>query len=397
MSPYTYYPPKEQTVEKTNDSDEYLEDAIRKLFDDGASDSEIAIAIPDIASDFKLSTYDVQQIVRTLRKEYEEGEELNTVDLSALTKAAETRLSLENAFPKSLANAIATKCNSDRLDPIRPVQSLIPTLASQLGSRTCIVIKPAAHRKEEWREYPFISCIDIGNPSENKTQTNKTITAPLEAQQDESYQQYLKARDLYNECCRIARRAGSELPEEPQKPAKLFVTKGTAEGIMKRISELPPRSGMLYICDELAGLLAGADQYKNGKGNFKNTLLTAMTSPLTGTEERANNDNGEIIFNNHTLCISGSIQLSRIKHLFDPQYDESGLGSRFLCAYPDLPENFATWSETQVNIFGELNGLIRYLQEQGDPESDPIRCTMNKATQKRFIRRYESFRKIQQE
>ena len=171
--------------------------------------------------------------------------------------------------------------------------------------------------------------------------------------------------------------------------------KGTAEGIMKRISELPPRSGMLYVCDELAGLLAGADQYKNGKGNFKNTLLTAMTSPMTGTEERSNSDNGEIIFKDHTLCISGSIQLSRIKHLFDPQHDESGLGSRFLCAYPDLPDDFATWSETQVNIFGELDGLIRYLQEQGDPEADPIRCIMNRVTQKRFIKRYEAFRRIQ--
>ncbi|EKU97934.1 hypothetical protein Lepto7375DRAFT_7192 [Leptolyngbya sp. PCC 7375] len=391
----SHYPPKEQTVEKVNDSEQTIEDAIRELFDQGASESDIAIAIPDIAYEFDLSTYDVQRIVKALKQEYDNTQDLDTIDLSALAKAAETRLSLDKAFPKQLARAIDTKCDSDRLDPIRPVQSLIPTLGSQLGSRTCIVLKPAAHKAEEWREYPLISCIDIGNPSENKSQCNRTVTAPLFEQQKRNHQDYLRARDLYNECCRIARRAGNELPEEPKKPPKLYVTRGTAEGIMKRISELPPRSGMLYVCDELAGLLAGADQYKNGKGNFKNTLLTAMTSPMTGTEERSNSDNGEIIFNDHTLSITGSIQLSRIKHLFDPQYDESGLGSRFLCAYPDLPDDFEIWSETQVNIFGELDGLIQYLQDQGDHESEPIRCTMNRRTQKRFINRYEAFRRIQ--
>ncbi|MEM1256749.1 MAG: DUF3987 domain-containing protein [Cyanobacteria bacterium P01_H01_bin.21] len=388
------FPPK--TVKKDLD-DPTLEDAINELLDRGPSQSEIELTVPDLADEYATGTYDIRRIIQTIQKEQDAIEALETVDIDALANAAETQLSLDKAFPKQLARAISTKCNSDRLDPIRPVQSVLPVFASQLGSRVCIVIKPAAHKAEEWREYPLVSCIDIGNPSENKSQCNRTMTSPLSEQQKELHREYLKERDLYNECCRIARRQGNELPPEPKKPPKLFVTKGTAEGIMKRISELPPRSGMLYICDELAGLLAGADQYKNGKGNFKNTLLTTMTSPMTGTEERSNSDNGEIVFNDHTLSISGSIQLSRIKHLFDPQYDESGLGSRFLCAYPDLPEDFAIWSETKVNIFNELDGLIRYLQDQGDPDSEPVRCTMNRAARRRFIKRYEAFRRTQQE
>ena len=333
-----YYPEDED--EEFEEPELSIQDTVKRLLDRGVADSELAIAIPRIASEYKYSSYDVQQIVRTLKTEYDEDEKLTLIDLDQLATDAETNLVLRDAFPELLADAISTKCDSDRLDPIRPVQSLIPCIASQLGSRTCIVLKPAARHDEEWREYPLISCIDIGNPSEGKSQTNRTITAPLVAQQTERYNEYVKEKDLYNECCRMARRAGNELPEEPIKPPKLYVTGGTSEGIMKRISELPPRSGMLYICDELAGLLAGADQYKSGKGNFKNILLTAMTSPLSGTEERSNTENGEIIFRNHTLCISGSIQLSRIKHLFDPEYDESGLGSRFLCAYPDLPDDF---------------------------------------------------------
>ncbi|MFG6097356.1 DUF3987 domain-containing protein [Leptothoe sp. ISB3NOV94-8A] len=394
-----YYPPKtfKDSTEQDNELEEPIENRLQALIDEGASDSEIAIAIPRLAKEYGLNDYAVKQIIQSLQKEAEKRETREQVNVSELIEDENQKLDLNQVFPRALASAIATKCESDRLDPIRPTQSLIPCLASQLGSRVCIVLKPAVHKDEEWREYALISCIDIGNPSENKSQTNRTIAAPLTAQQNEQYNEYLKDKELYEECCRIARREGNELQPEPKRPPKLFVTGGTSEGIMKRISELPPRSGMLYICDELAGLLAGADQYKNGKGNFKNILLTAMTSPLKGTEERSSTDNGEIVFKDHTLCIAGSIQLSRIKHLFDPQYDESGLGSRFLCAYPDLPENFAIWSETLVNIFNELDGLTRYLQEQGDPESEPIRCKMNRAAQKRFIKRYEAFRRIQKD
>lgn len=391
-----YYSPKEPDKEDS-ELEEPIEDRLQALIDKGASDSEIAIAIPRLAKEYGLNDYAVNQILKALQKEDEDSENLEQVNVPSLIADANQKLELIKTFPKQLANAISTKCESDRLDPIRPVQSVLPVFASQLGSRVCIVIKPAAHKAEEWREYPLVSCIDIGNPSENKSQCNRTMTAPLSEQQKQDHREHLKDKELYEECCRIARREGNELQPEPKRPPKLFVTQGTAEGIMKRISELPPRSGMLYICDELAGLLAGADQYKNGKGNFKNILLTAMTSPMTGTEERSNNDNGEIVFNDHTLSITGSIQLSRVKHLFDPQYDESGLGSRFLCAYPDLPEDFAIWSETKVNIFNELDGLIRYLQDQGDPEFDPIRCTMNRAARRRFIKRYEAFRRTQQE
>ncbi|NET97632.1 DUF3987 domain-containing protein, partial [Okeania sp. SIO1H2] len=144
------------------------------------------------------------------------------------------------------------------------------------------------------------------------------------------------------------------------------------------------------------GLLAGADQYKKAKGNFRNTLLTAMSNPINGTEERSQNgDDTEIIFKDHVLCISGSIQPSRIQSLFDPRSDDSGLGSRFLCAYPKLPDDFHKWSHTQVNVYEELQGVLKYLQDIGEPEEDPITCTLDRKTQRQFIRKVEAFKLLQ--
>lgn len=390
------YPKKKPIRNKNPESDEEtLETTLKNFLMSGPSDVQIELAIPDFAEDFGVNAYSIRSILHSIKRELEDQEQAEDIDLDTLAKAAESELSLEMAFPKLLADAIATKCESDGLDPIRPVQSLLPCLASQLGSKTSILLKPAHKKEEEWNEYALISCIDIGNPSEGKSQTNRTITAPLVTQQNREFDHYARELDIYEQGCQIAKVAGTELPDPPERPYKLFVTGGTSEGIMKRISELPPRFGMLYICDELAGLLSGADQYKSGKGNFKNTLLTAMTSPLTGTEERSNIENGEITFLRQTLCICGSIQLNRVKHLFDPEYDESGLGSRFLCAYPNLPESFAKWSDTQVNIYSELEGLIEYLQDVGDSEDEPIQCVMDRKTHKRFTRRVETFRKIQ--
>ena len=392
-----YYPPEEKTIEETNETDEYLEDAIRKLFDEGASDSDIAIAIPDIAYEFDLSSYDVQRIVRTLKEEYEENEELKGIDLKTLADAVKTSdISLRKIFPKALAKALETKCESDKLDPMRPVQSLLPMIGSQLGTRTHILIKLAVDIEDDWIAYPFVSCIDIGTPSTGKTQTNKTITKPLIKQHDEKVAEYLRDREIYEENCRIARRSGNELQPEPKEPPELFVNGGTAEGILRKISELPPKAGMFYICDEAAGLISGADQYKNGKGDFKNKLLSAMSNPLKGVDARSSKENELIPFRKQSLSISGSIQPDRIKQLFDPNSDISGLASRFLCAYPRLPDDFDQWSETKVELFNELNGLVEYLQSVGSTDTE-IRCVMDRSTYKKFVARILACRRIQKD
>ena len=371
-----------------------IEEVILSLFKSGLSPRDVSLKSREFGKEYGVSSHEFNNFIRIIYEEFCETESLESVDVDTLSEDSNRKLEVYKAFPKSLADAILSKADSDRLDPARPVQSLIPCIASQLGSKVKILTKPGVNEKESWYEYPFISCIDIGNPSEGKSQTNRTITAPLVELQSEMFDDYRKEKELYEEASAIAKRTGDVMGiEPPARPPKLYVTGGTAEGIMKRISELPPRQGMLYICDEIAGLLVGADQYKQ-KSNFKNTLLTALMSPLKGTEERSNSESGELMFNNQTLSISGSIQLSRVIHLFDPKSDESGFGSRFLCSHPDLPSNFSVWSETQVNIFDELNGLIRYLRDI--KADDEIVCTMDEFTYRKYVKQWEYFRRIQE-
>ena len=104
-----YYPNKDDEEPELS-----IQEVITALLDKGASESEIAIAIPNIADEFGLTSHEIQPIVRACKKEYEESEEIEDIDLDELAKAVDiSNISLELAFPKPLADAIQTKCDSD--------------------------------------------------------------------------------------------------------------------------------------------------------------------------------------------------------------------------------------------------------------------------------------------
>lgn len=373
-----------------------IKDVINKLLIDGTSNSSIDAVIPDIASDFGVSTYDVRQLIRSLQDELLQNEEIERLNLDELASLTETVIELTEVFPLPLAKAIQSKCDSDKLHPFRPIQSLLPMFSALLGTMFHILVKSGIGDDDDWVEYPPISCIDIGPPSTGKTQTNVSVTKPLAKQEEQRINKYYKELELYNQCVAIARMQNSELPEEPEEPYSLYVTGGTPEGIMKKISELPPKHGMFYIKDEISSLISSSNQYKSGKGgDFLDTLLSAMSQPLKGTSVRSSKENQLFPFQRQTICIAGSTQPNRLKLLFDPNDDASGLASRFLCAFPELPDDFDQFDlTTKVSLQPELEKLVSYLQSIGNPDKE-IRCVMDRSTHQKYLKRLRGFRRTQ--
>jgi hypothetical protein len=72
---------------------------------------------------------------------------------------------------------------------------------------------------------------------------------------------------------RPSRRPGSA-PRKPS-PREYHTSDATREAIA-RIQSQQPERGILVTPDELAGLFKGQNQYRNGRGNDKESLLTAF-------------------------------------------------------------------------------------------------------------------------
>ena len=310
------------------------------------SRSDIEARIPVIANNYgEFTPYDVRKILQSIEQERAKAESTESVDLKALAKAAANDLDLYRVFPEPLAKAIESKCESDKVDPIRPTQAFLPAAASLLGARTRILLKEAVNPLDNWHEYAHISTIDIGLASSNKTQTLKAMLNPIKQKQKQLNRD---AKEKYEMWLQLCKASEGETPDEPPPARKLYVTGGTSEGIQQFIADQPPRSGMLMVLDELAKLLS-ADQYKTGKGSFKEFLLSAMTSTLgSGEGDVRKSKETMAIFEDQLLCIAGGIQPKRLKTLFDPESDDAGLGSRFLCAYPKLPPDYEVVPQKKV-------------------------------------------------
>ena len=146
----------------------------------------------------------------------------------------------------------------------------------------------------------------------------------------------------------------------PPPVPKQLIEAGSPEGVLRRMSELPVRSGGAWVFDELVRLLK-LDQYKDKGGDTRQILLQMWNSPADIEFERADDKDA---FELKDLCLNltGATQLSKVQQLFSDPDDGDGLISRFLIAVPSTPDNFAVWSNSQVAISGELQELYDHLR-----------------------------------
>ncbi len=113
-------------------------------------------------------------------------------------------------------------------------------------------------------------------------------------------------------------------PVEPERKIYFF-TKTTGEGLTYQAARCPEQ-GMLYLSDELAGMLNAQNQYRGGKGSDKQDLL----SNYDGTGDvvlRAEGVKSEVDF--VLLGILGGIQPKVMQKLLGTCDDPDGGWARF--------------------------------------------------------------------
>ena len=293
-----------------------------------------------------------------------------------------TPINLHEFFPHDFAKALLSKAESDRVDPVRIVQSLLPIIGTMLGGRVGIEIKPGEEEDDAWVEYPIINTMDVGYASTGKTATSNSLLKPLKKMQaaeqerlDEVLDELVQLEEAWKEMSKEERAEKAESDENPRvfnekqcKPKKWIINpqRASAQAITKRIAEQEPKHGCLLMQDELSGLFASLDQFTGGNSGQRQFLLEAWNGRLEGSVDRVDLKSDSYTFRDQTVSITGSIQPDIARRIFNMTSDPDGMLSRFLPAVAGIPDNFAQRPTVRVSLNRMMTEVIKGLERIPD-------------------------------
>lgn len=292
-----------------------------------------------------------------------------------LYRIEKTQINLREIFPPALAKALLSKADSDRVDPVRVLQSLLPVVGTTLGGRIGIELKKGYTVKDSHIEYPIFFTADIGHPSTGKSATQGTLVEPLQEMQDaeqerldEALIELVQLEDAWKSMPKEEKAEKTESDENPRiyhekycKPKKWLLDEASAQALTKRIAEQESKHGCLLLQDELAGLFESFDQFTGGKGGQRQFILKAWNKPLRGSVDRVDL-NASYFFRSQTLSLTGTIQPDVARKIFNVASDPDGMLSRFLPAIASIPDNFAQRPTVRVNVYDAIKSTIEHLQ-----------------------------------
>jgi hypothetical protein len=326
-----------------------------------------------------LNRTDIESIASEMQIQSDRLEDLKT-DSKQFQKLVNFRnqdLDLFRVFPRPLATALLSKAESSRLDPIRLVQNLLPACGTMLGNHVQIIAKYGATPLDHWYEAPAFWCADVSSPSSGKTDAQRAMFAPLKWIESQEYARVEEAKkrlaQLEERWKAIPKEQKADLvgtesdPEEFKKnnidnQRRYLWDEVTTEALFKLVSKQPANSGSCLLKDELEALFLGMDQFKSGKGNGIQQLLSAWSGPLTGSVDRVD-ETKSYRFNRQTLNVAGTIQPDVVRNRLNVSSDPDGFTSRVLFSMSKLPKNFTKWSDVEVDLFSCIKGLLEGLEQ----------------------------------
>ena len=350
---------------------------VKELVFSGMTQAQLSGALIELSTSTGYQLGGLKNLAKEIEAELASGSTQadDTKETNKLLEYREQTLDLRRVFPQALANYLLTKADSDRLDPAFVYQFLWSAIGLSLGAHIGIRGKKGV-TGDDWVEFPIFYNVVIAPPSSGKSQTMRAVLGPIKDKQTRERSEYKKAQKYLEG---LKEKWGKKSVDEkerlkhsdqnpdvyveqmPQQPKVQLIEAGTPEGAFKRMSELPAMSGCVLAFDELIRILS-LDQYKNQGGDSRQILMEAWAHPFS-TEFVRSDDNDTPSLNKICISITGGIQPSKAKNLLSDPDDGDGLLSRFLIAQTKTPDNFAVWSDTQVDINRALCDLYKSLEK----------------------------------
>ena len=187
------------------------------------------------------------------------------------------------------------------------------------------------------------------------------ITDPMEKLQDKARSEFDGATAVYESemaSWKIASKTKDAGPAPTPPVRKVYnFTKATGEGITAQAGKLPEQ-GMLFLCDELAGLFKSANQYRGGKGSDEEDLLEYWSR---GGSTILRVGGVTIDVKNVSLSIFGNIQPKVLAGFIGDGADNNGKFARFDFVRQPVAATTLSGDSSRVDVTPMLTALYERL------------------------------------
>ena len=308
-------------------SPEELEARLDALIQEGLSSAKLTNRLNHLAAETGRHVVELRKQYSERLKEVEREEDRvdTQSQVDALIDASRASIDLREALPGSLASPLLKLANWLNLKPESYLTALLTTASILHKAGTKVVL----NKEWDFEVTPNLYSAIIAPSSQKKSPIIKAIcTKPLKVLQQEALKDYKQQMQIYEEQLKAWEATKPEQRGQPPvKPERkiYFFTKTTGEGLTYQAARCPEQ-GMLYLTDELAGMLNAQNQYRGGKGSDKQDLL----SNYDGTGDvvlRAEGVKSEVDF--VLLGILGGIQPKVMQKLLGTCDDPDGGWARF--------------------------------------------------------------------
>ena len=324
------------------------------------SELELAAQVLQWHRESGLAAKDIWSLVKPIQAELEQDEERGdrTAQIRQLLKIGDYQLQLGEYLHPDLAAPLEHIAAWIGATPAAMLVTLLPVAASLLRVGTELEIDAGMG----FYVPPILFTGLVAPSGSKKSPLQRQILGPLSQLQAEADQDYEYAVSEYEVNLQEWEQTKAEdrgmRPRKPI-PREYHTSDATREAIA-RIQSQQPERGILVTPDELAGLFKGQNQYRNGRGNDKESLLTAFD----GSGLKVDRASGmRISISRTSLSITGTIQPDILREMMGDFSDANGQWARFLwCLLPLQPAPFPQQT-VQYDLSERLYGLYRQLED----------------------------------
>jgi hypothetical protein len=358
-----------------------LEGEIEALLESDLKKSQIQFKISELSQRFRIPSADVWKFYRERQQELgqEADQEGTATEVAQLLASKSATLNLTAIFPSELAEALTRLAQTLNIKPECFALALLTQVSTLLKPGTRTMLYPQTN----FRVCPNFFGALIAESSQKKTPIIRAIiTDPMERLNAASRKAFKDAEAAYEEELNAWTASKSENKgPKPQKPARkvYYITTATGESIPKQAARVPDQS-LMWVADELAGMLKSPNQYRSGKGADEENLLEYWS----GGGAAVLRADGLAVDAPHVgLSIFGNIQPKVLAQFLGDGSDDNGKFARFELIQQPLAATELFEDAPTVDLTPMLSALYEHL----DP-LPPQNFQLDTAARKLFIAYY---------